>query len=184
MKMITVFDELADLAFIEIMSYLSSADALRAFTSLNDRWAGLLAERGYFHQVNLSMTYSQDFHQLLQILPLNMIKMLVIDRRASPLQLLRWPYLPRLTKLYLQGVRDYDSIFIFVLLHAATLTHHSTNDVFHFLLRRDRMESRQSYVTQPIHCVHSFKIFFFAIYLIFAHSIWASIPVISSATGR
>jgi hypothetical protein len=121
--MITVFDELADLALIEIMSYLSSADALRAFTSLNDRCTRLLAERGFFHQVNLSATYSQQFHQLLQIIPLNMIEMLVIDRTASPLQLLRWPYLPRLTKLYLRGVRDHDSILIFILLHAATLTH-------------------------------------------------------------
>ena len=30
---------------------------------------------------------------------------------------------PRLTKLYLRGVCDHDSIIIFILLHAATLTH-------------------------------------------------------------
>jgi hypothetical protein len=71
----------------------------------------------------LSPTESRRFHQLLQILPLNNIETLVIDRSASPLQLSRWPYLPRLTKLYFRGVREYDSILFFALLHAATLTH-------------------------------------------------------------
>lgn len=117
-----MFDDLTDLALIEILPYLSSSEVLWALSSLNDRWTLLLAERGFFRQVNLSPTYAQQFHQLLQIIPLNMIEILVIDRTASPLQLLRWPYLPRLTKLYLRGVRDYDSILIVILLHAATLT--------------------------------------------------------------
>jgi hypothetical protein len=51
------------------------------------------------------------------------IETLVIDRTASPLQLSRWPYVPRLTKLHLGGVREYDSILFFALLHAATLTY-------------------------------------------------------------
>ena len=123
MNMITVFDQLAELALLEIMSYLSCADALSAFTSLNDRYTRLLAERGHFRHVNLSITYAEQFHQLLQILPLDMIETLIIDRTASPLQLRSWPYLPRLSKLYLRGVREYDSILIFTLLHAATLTH-------------------------------------------------------------
>ena len=123
MKMSTVFDDLADLALIEILSYLSSTDTLCAFTSLNDRWTRLLAERGLFRQVNLSPTYYRQFRRLLQILPLNSIERLVIDRTGSPLQLIRWPYLPRLTRLHLRGVREYDSILFVALLHAATLIH-------------------------------------------------------------
>jgi hypothetical protein len=124
MKMSTyMFDNLADLVLIEVLSYLSSADALWALSSINDRWTRLLAERGFFRQVNLSATYSRQFDQLLQILSLNSIETLIIDRTASPLQLLRWPYLPRLTKLHLRGVREHDSVLLFVLLHAATLTH-------------------------------------------------------------
>ena len=77
------FDDLADLALIEILSYLSSTDALCAFTDLNHHWTCLLAERGFFRCVNLSATYSRQFHQLLQILPLNEIETLLIDRTAS-----------------------------------------------------------------------------------------------------
>ena len=76
MKMSTVFDDLADLALIEILSCLSSADALWAFASLNDRWTRLLAERGFFRQVDLSTTYCRQFDQLLEILPLNNIEVL------------------------------------------------------------------------------------------------------------
>ena len=123
MKIRTVLDDLADLPLIEIMSYLSSMDGLYAFTSLGDRWTRLLAERGFFRQVNLSAAYSRQFDQLLQTLPLNKIEVLVIDRTASPLQLIRWPYLPHLSKLHIRGVREYDSVRFFVLLHAATLTH-------------------------------------------------------------
>ena len=121
--MISVFDDLADLVLIEILSYLSSTDVLCAFTCLNDRWTRLVTERGFFRQVNLSAAYSRQFDQLLKILPLNNIETLVIDRTASPLQLSRWPYLPRLTNLHMRGVREYDSILCFALLHAATLTH-------------------------------------------------------------
>jgi hypothetical protein len=123
MEISTPFDDLADLVLIEILSYLSSTDALCAYTCLNDRWTRLLAERGFFRQVNLSPSYSRQFDHLLQILSLNQIETLVIDRSASPLQLRRWPYLPRLTRLHLRGVREYDTILSFVLLHAATLTH-------------------------------------------------------------
>ena len=123
MKMRIAFDDLADLAMIEILSHLSCTDALFAFTCLNDRWTHLLAERGFFSQVNLSSTCSRQFDQLLQILSLDNIETLVIDRTASPLQLRRWPYLPRLTKLHLRGVREYDSILFFALLHATTLSH-------------------------------------------------------------
>ena len=65
--MSTTLDELADLASIEILSYLSSTDALSAFTRLNDRWTRTSAERGFFRQVNLSATYSRQFQQLLEI---------------------------------------------------------------------------------------------------------------------
>jgi hypothetical protein len=123
MKASIAFNDIADLALIEILSYLSCADALRSFTCLNDRWTRLLAERGFFRQVNLSSTYYGQFDQLLKILPLENIETLVIDRTGSPLQLSRWPYLPRLTKLHLRGVREYDSILFFALTHAATLTH-------------------------------------------------------------
>ena len=123
METSTVFDRLADLALIEILSYLSCTNALCAFTCLDDRWTRLLAERGFFRQVNLSAAYSGQFHQLLHILPLASIETLVIDRSGSPLQLRRWTYLPRLTRLHLRGVWEYDSVLFFVLLHAATLTH-------------------------------------------------------------
>lgn len=123
MKMNTVFDDLADLVLIEILSYLSCADALCAFTCLNDHCTQLLVERDFFRQINLSAAYARQFQELLKILPLNNIETLVIDRTGSPLQLSRWLYLPRLTRLHLRGVREYDSVLFFVLLHAATLTH-------------------------------------------------------------
>jgi hypothetical protein len=71
-----MFDDLADLVLIEMLSYLSSTDTLCAFTSLKDRWTRLLAERGFFRQVNLSPTYSRQFYQLLLILPLDNIETL------------------------------------------------------------------------------------------------------------
>ena len=84
MNVSTVFDDLAALPLIEILSFFSSTDALCAFACLNARWTHLLAERGFFRQVNLSATCSGQFHQLLQILPLNKIETLAIDRNASP----------------------------------------------------------------------------------------------------
>ena len=76
MKMCIAFDDLADLALIEIWSYLSYTDVLCTFIRLNDRWTRLLAERSFFSQVNLSSTYFRQFHQLLQILPLDNIEIL------------------------------------------------------------------------------------------------------------
>jgi hypothetical protein len=142
MKMSTTFDDLPDLVLIEILSHLSSTDALWALSALNDRWTLLLAERGFFRQVNLSATYCRQFDQLLQILPLNNIEILIIDRTASPLQLLRWPHLPHLTELYLRGVREHDSVLLFVLLHAATLTHITIqSDAYSFTVRDDEDQS-------------------------------------------
>ena len=202
MKVCTEFNNVPDLALIEILSYLSSTDALCAFTCLNDRWTRLIAERGFFRQVNLSPTYYRQFRQLLQILPLDDIETLVIDRTASPLQLIRWPYLPRLTRLHLRGVREYDSILFFALIHVATLTHITiesdeysltVSDWSHSLVPRsmhfslfivaNRMEYLQDGFIQGILCFHSFRMFFFTIYLIFAHLTWASNPVISSWSG-
>jgi hypothetical protein len=120
---VTRFDDLADLVLIEIFSYLSCTDVLWAFSSLNKRLTRLLIERNIFRHVDLASAYHHQFHALLHVLRLNDIETLIINRNASPLQLIRWPYLPRLTKLYLRGVREYNSILIFVLLHAATLNH-------------------------------------------------------------
>ena len=119
----TTLDDLPDLALIELFSYLSSVDILCAFTCLNDRLTALLAERDFFRYVDLSPVRYRQFDILLRLLPLNDIETLAIDSNASPLQLFRWPYLPRLMRLRLTGVREYNNILIFVLLHAATLTH-------------------------------------------------------------
>ena len=197
-----MFDDLADLPLLEILTYLSSTDVLCAFTSLNDRWSRLLAERGFFRQVNLSATHSRQFHQLLQILPLNNIETLVIDRTASSLQLIRWPYLPRLTRLHLRGVREYGSVLYFVLIHAATLAHITIESDDYSLSVSERNRSvvtryrcisfsscRSRVDYQPnssiplILYVHSSKTFYFAICLIFARSIWASIQVITCPAG-
>ncbi|CAF1652071.1 unnamed protein product [Adineta ricciae] len=51
------------------------------------------------------------------------IESLTIDINASPLQVSCWPYLPRLSTLRLLGVREYNDVITFLLLHAATLTH-------------------------------------------------------------
>ena len=131
--MFTTFDELADLILIEIFSYLSCADVIFAFTCLNCRITGLLAERGFFRHVNLSSMSRCQFDRLLHILPLDEIETLTIDRHASPLRLRRWPYLPRLKRLYLRGVREYDSVLMLVLIHAATLTHITIESNQYFL---------------------------------------------------
>ena len=117
------FDDLPDLAVIEIFSYLSSVDALSGFASLNHRLASLLNERGFFRHAYLPSLRSHPFKALLCTVRLNQIESLVIDDSGSPRQLFRWLYLPRLTRLRLQGVREYDSILVFLLLHAATLVH-------------------------------------------------------------
>jgi hypothetical protein len=133
MQMTTAFHDLADLALIEIFSYLSCSDVLSAFTCLNGRITGLLTERGHFRHVDLSSMSHRQFDQLLHVLPLDDIDTLIIDRHASPLQLRRWPYLPRLKRLYLRGVREYDSVLMFVLIHAATLTHITIESSRYFL---------------------------------------------------
>lgn len=131
--MITTFDNLPDLVLIEIFSYLSCADVLSAFTCLNGRITELLAERGFFRHVDLSSLFRVQFDQLLRVLPLDDIETVTIDRHASPLQLRRWPYLPRLRRLHLKGVREYDSVLRFVLIHAATLTHITIQSSEYFL---------------------------------------------------
>ena len=117
------FDDLPDLAVIEIFSYLPSVDALSGFASLNHRLTSLLHERGFFRHVYLPSLRSHSFKALMCVVRLNQIESLVIDDSGAPRQLLRWLYLPRLTRLRLQGVREYDSILIFLLLHATTLVH-------------------------------------------------------------
>jgi hypothetical protein len=123
MTPISFFDDLPDLAVIEIFSYWSSVDALTGFTCLNHRLTSLLDERGFFRHVHLPSLRSHSFKALLCAVRLNQIESLVIDDSGSPRQLFRWLYLPRLTRLRLQGVREYDSILVFLLLHAATLVH-------------------------------------------------------------
>jgi hypothetical protein len=135
MTLMTRFDDLPDLALLEIFSYLSSLNILWTFTCLNDRFTALVAERGFFHHVNLSSARLSQFDSLQCLLPLNEIQSLTIDINASPLQLARWPYLPSLTKLRFKVLRDFDDILKFVVLHAATLTHIliQTNTLFHMV---------------------------------------------------
>ncbi|CAF1519010.1 unnamed protein product, partial [Rotaria sp. Silwood1] len=56
-------------------------------------------ERGLFYHINLSLARNYQFNRILRFLPLNDIQSLAIDSDASPLQLTRWPYLPRLKTL-------------------------------------------------------------------------------------
>ncbi|CAF3339020.1 unnamed protein product [Rotaria sp. Silwood2] len=121
--MMSSFDDLPDLTLLEIFSYLSCADALWSFSNLNSRLTTLLKERGFYHHLNLSSTRRKQFETILSILQLNEIESLVIDRYASPLQLRRWPYLPNLTTLRLQGVRNFRDVFKFARKHANILSH-------------------------------------------------------------
>jgi hypothetical protein len=123
MALSTRFDDLADLILIEIFSYLSSFDILWGFTYLNQRITSLLVERKYFRCVDLSSAHYFQFNKIIQVIQLNEIESLSIDINASPLQLYCWPYLPRLSTLRLKGVREYNDVITFLLLHAATLTH-------------------------------------------------------------
>ncbi|CAF3366082.1 unnamed protein product [Rotaria sp. Silwood2] len=102
MAMISLFDELADLALIEIFSCLSCSDIVWSFSNLNSRLTILLTERGFYRHINLSSAGRNLFAAILSILRLNEIESLVIDRCASPLQLKRWPHLPHLTTLRLK----------------------------------------------------------------------------------
>jgi len=83
----------------------------------------LINERGFFYHINLSLAHYHQFNTILRFLPLNDIQSLSIDSDASPLQLTRWPYLPRLRTLRVIGVYNHDHLLLFLLLHAATLTH-------------------------------------------------------------
>ena len=123
MALITCFDDLPDLVLIELFSYLSSIDILWGFTHLNHRLTMLITERGFFYHINLSLARYHQFNTILRFLPLNDIQSLAIDSDASPLQLTHWPYLPRLRTLRIIGVYNHDDLLLFLLLHAATLTH-------------------------------------------------------------
>jgi hypothetical protein len=123
MSSVTVFNDLPDLVLLEFFSYLSSVDILWGWAFLNDRLTSLVTELGFFRHVNLSSTRRHQFDTILRLIPLNKIESLVIDIDASPLQLSRWPHLPRLATLKLKGVRKLEDVSTFVLLHATTLTH-------------------------------------------------------------
>ncbi|CAF2398606.1 unnamed protein product [Rotaria sp. Silwood2] len=123
MALITCFDDLPDLVLIEFFSYLSSINILWGFTHLNQRLTMLIIERGFFYHINLSLARYDQFNKILHFLPLNDIQSLAIDSDASPLQLTHWPYLPCLRTLRIIGVYNCDELSLFVLLHAATLTH-------------------------------------------------------------
>lgn len=120
---VTCFGDLPDLVLIELFSYLSSLDTLWGFTDLNHRLTLLIIERNYFSHISLSLASCDQFNRIFRFLPLNNIQSLVIDGNASPLQLTRWPYLPRLKVLRIVGTYNYDYLLLFLLLHAATLTH-------------------------------------------------------------
>ncbi|CAF4986197.1 unnamed protein product [Rotaria sp. Silwood1] len=83
----------------------------------------LTMERGLFYHINLSLARNYQFNRILRFLPLNDIQSLAIDSDASPLQLTRWPYLPRLKTLRIIGVYNHNDLLLFLLLHAATLIH-------------------------------------------------------------
>ncbi|CAF4577236.1 unnamed protein product, partial [Rotaria sp. Silwood1] len=89
----------------------------------NHRLTMLITERGFFSRINLSLARYHQFNRILHFLPLNDIQSVSIDSDASPFQLTRWPYLPRLKTLRIIGVYNHDDLLVFLLLHAATLTH-------------------------------------------------------------
>ena len=132
MVLITCFDDLPDLFFIELFSYLSSIDILWSLINLNNRIQTIIKERGFFRHINLSSARLSKFDTLLTLLPMNQIQTLVIDIEASPLQLSRWPYLPLLTTLRLYGLHDFEDASSFILHHSHSLIHLTlqTNDLF------------------------------------------------------
>ena len=119
----TSFNELSDLVLIELFSYLSSLDVLWGFTHLNQRLTCLIREQNFLSRINLSFAHYDQFNSILHTLPLNDIQSVAIDSDASPLQLTHWPYLPCLRTFRIIGACDCDDLLLFVLLHAATLTH-------------------------------------------------------------
>ena len=132
MVLTTEFEDLADLFMIDLFSYLSSIDVLRAFANLNHRFRKLVNERGFFRHINLSSAHLSKFDRILTVLALNQIETLVIDIGASSLQLTRWPHLPSLTTLRLYGLRDFEDATTFILQHSVTIIHLSlgTSDRF------------------------------------------------------
>lgn len=119
----TCFDHLPDLVLIELFTYLSSTDILWGLSLLNHRLKMLIIERGFFYHINLSLTRYHQFNAIRRFLPLNDIQSLAVDGDASPLQLTRWSYLPRLRTLRIIGSYNHDDLLLFLVLHAATLTH-------------------------------------------------------------
>ncbi|CAF3473121.1 unnamed protein product [Rotaria sp. Silwood2] len=103
MSSITVFNDLPDLVLLELFSYLSSTDILWGWAFLNNLLTSLITELGFFCHVNLSSAHRHQFDTILRRIPLNKIESLIIDIDASPLQLSRWPHLPRLITLKLKG---------------------------------------------------------------------------------
>ena len=123
MALITCFEELPDLCFIEIFRYLSSLDILRPFIDLSDRIEQLIYERGFFRHINLSSAYLYKFNKLLNLLALDQIQTLVIDIEASPLQIARFSYFPQLTTLKIYGLCDFEDASNFIVRHSRTLKH-------------------------------------------------------------
>ena len=123
MESVSVFDDLPDLALIELFTYLSSFDALWSFSRINYRLTILLAERGFLRRLNLSPARFGQFNILFDLFTLKDIQSLAIDCDGSPLQLIRWPRLPQLRTLRIKGVCNVGDLKIFLLVHAATLTH-------------------------------------------------------------
>jgi hypothetical protein len=132
MASIRCFDDLPDLFFIELFNYLSPIDILWSFINLNNRIQAIISERGFFRHINLSSARLSKFDTLLTLLLLNRIETLVIDIEASPLQLSRYPYLPRLTTLRLYGLRDFEDAYSFIVRQLHSLTHLTleTSDLF------------------------------------------------------
>ncbi len=123
MPLLTMFDDLPVLVLIEIFSYLWSFVILWELSCLNQRVTLLLVERRYFRYVNLSSASCYQFNRVDQVLVLNEIESVIIDVNASSFQWSYWTYLSCLKTLWLKGIREYNDVIIFLLLHAATLTH-------------------------------------------------------------
>ena len=132
MASVTRFDHLPDLFFIDLFSYLSSIDVLWAFATFNTRIQAIVTERGFFRHINLSSARRSKFDSLVHLLPLDRIETLTINVNASSLQLSRWPSLPRLRALRLDGLRNFEDAASFILRHWPTLMDLTlkTNDAF------------------------------------------------------
>ena len=122
MRSPSVLEELPDLALLELLRYLSSFDAAWLFARMNHRFHALMQESG-FRRINWSPARSNQFNILFNLVPLDNVHSLVIDQEASPLQLLRWPRLPRLKAFRIKGVCNMEHLQMFLLCHAPTLTH-------------------------------------------------------------